>query len=311
MKKTMKKMLSGLLLAALLVSLVPCVAAAGYYEPVKVEIPVGGTGTFYLKEAGAEDKDAIDTLKAEGTGTFTLSYDEPDTYVYEIFSKDERNTMRYDVYVYVTTDEANNTNRLSTQIAIYEKGSDRKLPVAYYPITMIDPPVKKKLTGDTPTEAVRFSFTFKAISTTAEQYKGALPMPKEANGKQSMTIEIVGAGEKEIGEIWYDRAGTYIYEIQEVPGSSTAYSYDKSVYRLEVEIVEGEKSLEDIQTVYRDGVKISAQSFEFTNKYTKPVSPKTGDENNIVLWAVLMAAALAAVGVTAFVLIKKGRKNGK
>ena len=46
-------------------------------------------------------------------------------------------------------------------------------------------------------------------------------------------------------------------------------------------------------------------------KYTKPVSPKTGDENNIVLWAVLMAAALAAVGVTAFVLIKKGRKNGK
>ena len=167
MKKTMKKMLSGLLLAALLVSLVPCVAAAGYYEPVKAEIPVGGTGTFYLKEAGAEDKDAIDTLKAEGTGTFTLSYDEPDTYVYEIFSKDERNTMRYDVYVYVTTDEANNTNRLSTQIAIYEKGSDRKLPVAYYPITMIDPPVKKKLTGDTPTEAVRFSFTFKAISTTA------------------------------------------------------------------------------------------------------------------------------------------------
>ena len=63
--------------------------------------------------------------------------------------------------------------------------------------------------------------------------------------------------------------------------------------------------------MYRDGVKISAQSFEFTNKYTKPVSPKTGDENNIVLWAVLMAAALAAVGVTAFVLIKKGRKNGK
>ena len=52
MKKTMKKMLSGLLLAALLVSLVPCVAAAGYYEPVKAEIPVGGTGTFYLKEAG-------------------------------------------------------------------------------------------------------------------------------------------------------------------------------------------------------------------------------------------------------------------
>ena len=39
MKKTMKKMLSGLLLAALLVSLVPCVAAAGYYEPVKAEIP--------------------------------------------------------------------------------------------------------------------------------------------------------------------------------------------------------------------------------------------------------------------------------
>ena len=45
MKKTMKKMLSGLLLAALLVSLVPCVAAAGYYEPVKAEIGRNSSAT--------------------------------------------------------------------------------------------------------------------------------------------------------------------------------------------------------------------------------------------------------------------------
>ena len=308
MRKTMLRMLGALLLTLLLAGLAPTALAEGYYAPVEAKIPVGGTGTFHIREAGSTE--ILDTLDAEGTGEFTLSFVEPGNYAYEIWSEDEGNEFCYDVYVYVTTDVEKGTNALFTQLAIYEKGSDRKLPVAYYPIVMIDPPVSKRIIGDTPALESRFTFRFTAVSTTAAEYAGALPMPPESDG-QSKTIEIVGAAEEEVGEIVFDRAGTYIYEVREVAGEDKSYTYDTTVYRLVVEIVEGETSLEDHQTMYKDGVAIDSTNFEFTNTYTQPLSPKTGDENNALLWTGVMAAALLAAGTAGFILVRKDRKGAE
>lgn len=310
MRKTFLRMISVAMLMLLLAALLPVGATAGYYVQTEAEIPVGGTGTFYIKNAGENDEDALDRLEAEGTGSFTLSFREPGTYIYEVFSEDESNPCRYEVYVYVTTDEENDPSTLHTQVAIYEEGCDRKLPAAYYPITFIDPPVRKRITGDTPPENFSFSFTFKAVSTTAEEYQGNLPMPEGADG-QSMTIEVVGAAEEEIGVIVFDRAGTYVYEVREDKGSNGAYTYDKSVYRIEVDVVEGENTLETIRRIYKDGVEIEATSFEFTNRYTRPLTPKTGDENNVALYIMLMAATFLAAGMAGFILLRKNRKGAE
>ena len=247
-------------------------AMAGYYETAEALIPVGGTGTFMLKEAGADDSAALDKITIDGSGEFRLSYTEPDTHQYEIFSKDANNAdTRYEVTVAVMTET--DSNKLTPNVAIADKKTQKKYPVAYYAITIVDPPIRKVVEGNPPTDET-FNFVFSAVSTTAEGLQGNLPMPAGSSG-QSKNFSLTGSGEVEVGEIVMAKAGTYKYECHEVPGSGN-YKYDTSKYEVVYEIVEGPKSLEAKTTFYKDGVKVDKWEFEFHNVYERPSNGDKG-----------------------------------
>ena len=285
-------------------------ASAGYFSQLPIEIPVGGTGTFYLKEADAEDGDDLDVLQAQGSGSFQISLDEPGDYRYEIYSKDKVNSARYEVFVFVSTVEEV-PGKLSAVLTINEKGSERKLPVAYYPIIVVDPPVSKRIAGDDAPKNEVFHFEFRAVSCTVPELKGRMPMPAGSKG-QVKSLQVVGAGETEAGEIVLERAGTYIYEFVELNDGKADWHYDGSVYRVIFELTEGEKSFEVKKTVLKNDRSYSGKTVEFTNRYGEDNSVSTGDASCPAFYAAAMLASLAALGLLCGYARKAGRSpNGR
>lgn len=268
-------------------------ASAGYFSPVKFEIPVGGTGTFHLKAAGAADGDDIDVLQIEGSGSFQVTVDEPGDYAYEIYSKDAMNTARFEVFISVGAMEEE-PETLSAAVSINEKGNERKILAAYYPILVVDPPVSKVIKGDMAPKDETFHFEFRAVSCTVPELKGNMPMPEGSQG-QVKTLEVVGAGETEAGSFPLAYAGTYVYEFVEKAEDKVGWEYDKSVYRVIFEVSEGEKCLELKQTVLKDGKEYDGKTAEFTNSFDSKKTPKTGDESSPAFYAATMLFSFAAL----------------
>lgn len=299
-----------MLLCLLLVSgTVGTASAEGFYTPLNVEVPVGGTGTFFLKEEGAADDVFVCSGEITESGVMVLSFDEPGQYRYELFSTDEQNSMRYNVIIEVMTTE---DDQLEAWVTITEVGQDRKIPVAYYPPAPIDPPIRKYVTGDNPPKTETFYVIFRGVSTTAAELDGRPPMPAGAEG-QSKRLAIVGASTVEAGEIILPRAGQYVYEFVEETGSAAGYSYDKSVIRAVYDVTEGPTCLEVVETFYKDGQKIEAAGVNFVNRYTTPSTggknPKTGDSEDLMLWLGLMGMSFAAAGVAAAITVRKSRRD--
>ena len=289
---------AALLLAALLI-MSAGVCASADYEAAEAKIPIGGTGTFLIKDSEAENKDAFDMVKIEGSGSFTLSFVEPDDYSYVVFSTDQDNPARYNVLVRVLVEG----EQLLPYVVVTEAESGRKVPAALYPIT-VDPPVSKRVTGENIPKDESFHFLFKAISTSAEGLDGKLPMPEGSEG-QVKRLTVVGSGETEAGEIRIDRAGTYVYEFSEVDDGVPGYSYDKSVFRVTFKVTESETGFQVDEQWTRDGIRINTPLAAFVNAYRTPISPKTGDTANPLLWGVILGGSLLLLSAVVWTLKKK------
>ena len=141
-----------------------------------------------------------------------------------------------------------------------------------------DPPVKKVVTGDKPAPTETFKFTLTAVKYEGEGKVDKLPMPEDAKGAQSMTVEIKGEGEKEFGEFPLTVAGKYTYTITEEKGSAEGYTYSEEVYTILYDVTVNEKTnaLECVKTVTNKAgeSKETAEEpadFVFENEYKKPV----------------------------------------
>ena len=310
--KRIRRTISFLFCVLLVFCQISAACAEGYYIPAEAEIPVGGTGTFYLKEAGASDEDPIDTVQADGSGVMHVRFEDPGNYRYEIYSKDAWNSLRYDVLVTVVTGGPDG-RELETWVVICEQGSDRKLPAAYYPITVVNPPVSKEMIGGGALGLrTKFLFEFRAVNCTVPELEGKMPMPEGSIG-QTKILEIVGPGEVEAGDFLLERAGTYTYEFVERDTREKDFYYDNAVYTVIYDVTEGEKTLEAEMTILKNGAKYTDGKIQFTNYYgTLPDhGPKTGD--SFVPTPYLIAIAVSAVAILAivFFLLRDRRKKNK
>lgn len=139
------------------------------------------------------------------------------------------------------------------------------------PLAVDDPPVVKKVIGDTPKSPDTFIFVFQSNKDTN-------PMPEGSTGK-TKEITITGSGYKEIGEITFTEPGVYSYTIYEKDSGATGYTYDKTVYTITYTITEKDgELLVNRKITESNGKEVDAPVF--TNRYTeKPILPQTG-----VLW---------------------------
>jgi len=159
---------------------------------------------------------------------------------------------------------------------------------------MSDPPVKKVVKGNPSKDE---TFTFQMTAKT----EGA-PMPEGAKDGV-MTMDIVGSGEKEFGEMWFYEAGTYVYEITEVDTKAENYTYDTTAYTLTVEVTE-EKVGNQVKLNKTETVTGGDGQIVFTNTYTEP-PVKTGDTTIVMPYIVIGISAL----VLLIMLLFRTRKN--
>ena len=140
-----------------------------------------------------------------------------------------------------------------------------------YVVSLIaeDPPVAKKITGDTPRASSKFTFVLTAADAS-------FPMPEGSSGK-TKEITIKGAGSSEFGRITFTKPGTYTYNVSEKNTGVSGYTYDRTVYTIRYTVTEKNGKLVSERHVYETNGK-EVDSPVFTNKYKKPEDklPQTG-----------------------------------
>lgn len=140
--------------------------------------------------------------------------------------------------------------------------------------TSIDPPVTKQVTGDTP--ITNDTFSFKMVG------KNGAPMPADATG-DTVLRTLTGAGQVEMGQIDYARAGVFEYEVSEIAGANANYTYDNSVFTMTVTVADdGQANLVATPTFTKNGV--AADAISFTNTFASGrdvVAEKTVDKQEV------------------------------
>ena len=145
------------------------------------------------------------------------------------------------------------------------------------PAVLHDPPVKKVITGAVPHNAGNFTFLLRAVSTTAAEAAGVLPMPLAAGGSQEMQLEIQGAGEEEFGDITFRLPGTYVYEISELPIGRRGFSFDSNPVTVTYVVTQSGSVLNATRTMEKRGQVVTEAVF--TNEFEKPNYIVTFDGN--------------------------------
>lgn len=167
-------------------------------------------------------------------------------------------------------------------------------------------PVSVSLSGTLPKPAEDFTIKLRADNAS-------YPMPEGSVG-DVYTMTITGADTKNLPTITYNRVGIYTYTIYQVAGSNSKCTYDDTVYALTVYITNAEdgSGLEATAVLYPDSEGDKLPGAEFKNVYEteKPTTtdtPKTGDESNPILYAVLIAVSLGVI--VTLILTRKTRKT--
>lgn len=158
------------------------------------------------------------------------------------------------------------------------------------PITEGNPPVQKRIIGDTPKNESTFTFVLTAKESS-------FPMPAGSSGTVK-EISITGAGSIGFGDITFTKPGTYVYNISEKNTGVDGYTYDTTVYTVTYTVTQEDGVLK-VQRTISDSKANSVTAVEFTNSYKIPGNklPQTG----ILWWPVpvllLIGCVFLIVGV--------------
>ena len=223
------------------------------------------------------------TFTIDGTGNAAvgaIDFTRAGVYRYEIKQviTVPKTGYAYDGQVYAVTIYVKNSGAgLASEVIVQNNDGDKVgsirfenayNPLASDPAVMVDPPVKKTVTGS-PGKNGTFKFKLEA--------KDALyPMP--AGSRDGVkTLTIVGSGEEDFGTWSYTAAGSYNYTISEVNTGEAGYKYDQTVYTIADSVTDVDGQLVVERTV-TDGTNKQVSACAFTNEY-KPVDSSNKSVN--------------------------------
>ena len=144
----------------------------------------------------------------------------------------------------------------------------------YLPPVAMDPPILQKIIqGDPGAPGTKFEFLLRG--------ENGAPMPEGSDGNTKI-LTMTGSGEMEIGEITFDRAGTFTYTITELHGGIEGWTYDAAVYTLTVTVTVENGRLVPTYTLTKDGQP--ASGLVFTNLYERVTPPDETVVSGIKTW---------------------------
>ena len=327
-RNVIQKATMAALLFLLLFSAIPVAHAAG---TVTAAVPVykaisGGTPakaevfTFVLTAqngapmpAGSVNGTKSASITGAGNGTFgTITFDEVGDYRYTIRETAGSNAAyTYDSTVYDLTVQVTWAGDVGGDLKavqyLHKDGETTKQEKALFTngyksgSVLVDPPVQKVISGDTPSTSGTFVFYLKADDA-------AYPMPSGSTGGTAV-LSITGAGTKDFGNITFTQAGTYTYTVYERKGSLGGYKYDTTVYTMKIVVTQdGSGTLTAARTI-TDSAGKTQSGLTFVNEYDESTDPKTGDASLRSLWWILLLAAGAGVGLALYLKNRQKRRK--
>ena len=277
------------------------------------------------------------TFTIDGTGDAAvgaIDFTQAGVYRYEVRQviASPKTGYAYDGQVYAVSIYVKNTGAgLAGEVIVQNSDRDKVgsirfenayNPLASDPAVMVDPPVKKTVTGN-PGKDGTFTFKLKAKDSTN-------PMPTGSKGGVK-TLTIAGSGEEDFGTWSYAAAGSYNYTISEVNTGEAGYKYDTTVYTITDSVTDEDGQLVVTRTV-TDGAGRRVSACAFTNEYkpvdssNKPVNggnnpvngsnnpvnggifaPKTGDSSSMARYVIPAVTALLVLLASAAWRRKKKR----
>ena len=282
------------------------ITATNGHKP-ETEVPVTYTLTANPGQDGSVDKTEV-TLSGNDIGVFNFSFTHAGLYTYKLEAKATEqefytfDTSWYTVEVHVRNQEDGSLitvvivkdadgNKVEGGEVTEEEAADSKTlkagdpyDVAYrhlYDLKIVplvisetggNSVARKVITGDTPTAAANFSFTFRTVSMDAKNVT-VQPMPKAANGANTLTITRTGAGDLDIGELTFTEPGEYVYAISENTGNATGYTYDTRIYYVTYTVSLKGANLSAVRTVSQNGATVDRATFSNAYAAPAPVQP--------------------------------------
>ncbi|MDR3215293.1 MAG: hypothetical protein LBT75_03325, partial [Bacilli bacterium] len=170
----------------------------------------------------------------------------------------------------------------------------------WHPIE-VDPPIKKKVSGDPNHNVDKDLYTFKMIG-----YDNA-PMP--SGSEHGTKVVKTGAGGVEFGFMKYNKTGTYLYKLLETGGDTKACDlekdincmiYDKNTYSIKVNItlVDGRYLKSEVQ-FFNDSRPLPADELVITNVYNYVIENKivkTGNDT-LLLGVLLLISSIGLIPI--------------
>ena len=219
-------------------------------------------------------------IQGSGEGGFTLTFTNVGDYYYTVRQSagSVEGATYDDTIFYVHCQVTHGTEGLDVVAVAYTDPAcsggksdiaftDTYIDTTVYSPAIIDPPVMKAITGDTPAGAAQFQFVLAADDAD-------YPMPAgSTSGIRIVTI--TGSGSAEFGNISYTKPGTYTYTCYELNGGIPGYTYDTTVYTLTVEVTAENDRLSASSTYGVRGGG-AAGGFQFTNTYKASGNPGGG-----------------------------------
>ena len=272
------------------------------YDPK--EVTIGGNTSIPI--SGSKEltgnrtlRDGEFSFKIEAVGNAPMPFDDTVENTGNVFSFGTITYSKTGTYYYTITEVDNNIpgiayseDSFTVKVEVTDEGYDGQLDaeVTYYSApdtetttvkfvnnyqaapTKTQLALTKKLNGRA-LNANEFEFKIEAITTNA-------PMPLNATGEVAPIVTNDAAGIATFEEIIFNNAGTYEYKVTEIPGSLKYMTYDKTEYKVTIDV-------EDDGNGYLEVVKVMVEnltnpnqdptieeSLVFTNTYKEPSKPK-------------------------------------
>ena len=150
------------------------------------------------------------------------------------------------------------------------------------------------VSGEVPWTAEKYSIELKAADESN-------PMPEGSDGGTYVLIA-EGGGKFEFPAISFKSAGIYKYTVRQQEGTDQSCEYDKTVYSVEITVLNNDKGGVDCYIATRvDGSGDKTDKIRFDNKYTAGdadppiVPPVTKDKASLRNLAIVAAVAFAVI----------------
>jgi pilin isopeptide linkage protein len=240
----------------------------------------------------------------------SLRYDRQDIYRYRLYQviEAEKPGYTYDKRTYIIEVHVDET--LNVVLVVINVDGTKAVSIKFengYRVlpsdskSMIDPPVKKMISGN-PGYIATFEFKLTAMDVS-------YPMPAGSiNGVK--ILRIMGSDQDEFGTWSYTKAGTYYYTVCEVNTGASGFIYDKTVYTITDTVKDENGQLVLLRSV-KNNSNIPVTSLVFLNRFDadKP-GPITGDDMNTALYyLMLILSGSAAIAALFYLITGKKRKK--